>query len=414
MPHREQHIVVVGAGHAAGQLVVSLRQHKHEGRITLIGDERWPPYQRPPLSKKFLLGELATERLFVKPLSFYDVPGVALRTGERVASIDRASKTVTTAAGESIGYDRLVIATGATPRRLDLPGAGLPGVHYLRNIDDVDTIRPALVPGCKLAVVGAGYIGLEVAAVARMLGAEVTVLEKLDRVLSRVVSPAVSSFYEAEHRTRGIEFRLGVDVKGFDGSERVTAVHTTAGAIAADLVVIGIGVIPATDLAAAAGLRTEDGILVDVHCRTDDEAVYAIGDCTNHPNPLFGRRLRLESVHNAVEQARTAAANLCGEPLEYVQVPWFWSDQYDLKLQIAGISAGYDQSILRGNPASGSFSCLYLRDGRLLAIDAINSARDFMQAKPLIAAGAMMAPAQLADPALALKDIPVDNDSVER
>jgi len=400
-------IVIVGGGHAAGQLAVSLRQRRHPGRITLIGDETWYPYQRPPLSKKFLLGELAVERLYVKPPSFYEDPAFVVRLGERVDAIDRKERKVCTAAGDFVAYDNLVLATGASPRRLRVDGSTLAGIHYLRNIDDVNSIRPGLVRGCRLAVIGAGYIGLEVAAVARMLGATVTVIEKLDRVLSRVVSPAVSAFYESEHRAHGVDFRLGTDVIGFDGSDHVSAVRTSAGRIGADMVIIGIGVTPNTELAAAAGLAIDNGISVDAQCRTNDDSIYAIGDCTNHPNPLLGRNLRLESVHNALEQAKTAAANICGEPLEYAQVPWFWSDQYDLKLQIAGISDGYDQAILRGDPTSRSFSCLYLQRGRLLAIDAINHARDFMQAKALIAARSVFDPVLLADPATALQEMPV-------
>ncbi|MDH5312101.1 MAG: FAD-dependent oxidoreductase [Gammaproteobacteria bacterium] len=407
MQDQPEHIAVVGAGHAAGQLLVSLRQRNYAGRITLVGDESWYPYQRPPLSKKFLLGELAVERLFVKPPSFYDDPGLSVRLGEEVGAIDTGAKALRTSRGDVVPYDSLVLATGASPRRLGLPGADLGGIHYLRSIGDVEAIRPGLVPGCRLTVIGAGYIGLEVAAVARMLGARVTVVEKLERVLSRVVSPAVSSFYEVEHRAQGVEFRLGADVLGFDGSRRVAAVRTSAGPVEADLVIVGIGVAPNTILAATAGLATDDGIVVDTRCRTTGEAIFAIGDCTNHPNPLLGRRLRLESVHNALEQAKTAAANLCGEALEYAQIPWFWSDQYDLKLQIAGISEGYDQTVLRGDPASRSFACLYLRQGRLLAVDAINRARDFMQAKPLIAAGAVIDPALLADANSALQDLPV-------
>jgi len=407
MAESSGNIVIVGGGHAAGQLAVSLRQRNHPGRITLIGDERWYPYQRPPLSKKFLLGELAVERLYVKPPSFYEHPTFVVRLGERVDEIDRDARRIRTAGGEIVDYDSLVLATGASPRRLGVDGSTLPGIHYLRSIDDVNAIRPRLVPGCRLAVIGAGYIGLEVAAVARTLGATVTVVEKLERVLSRVVSPAVSAFYESEHRAHGVVFRLGTDVVGFEGSDHVTAVRTSAGRIEADTVIVGIGVTPNTGLATDAGLAVDNGIVVDAHCRTGDDSVYAIGDCTSHPNPLLGRNLRLESVHNALEQAKTAAANICGEPLEYAQVPWFWSDQYDLKLQIAGISDGYDQAILRGDPASRSFSCLYLQRGRLLAVDAINNARDFMQAKALIAARACIDPVLLADPGTALQEMPV-------
>ena len=380
-------VVIAGAGHAAGQAAVTLRQKKFAGDIVMIGEEPYFPYQRPPLSKKFLAGELPADRLHLKPDSYYADAGIDVRLATRVESIDRGEKSVTLSSGDKVNYGKLIIATGAVVRRLPLPGADLPGVHYLRNIRDVDLMRRDMAPGRRMAVIGAGYIGLEVAAVARQLGLDVTVVEAEGRVMSRVVSSQVSEFYEKEHRRHGVELRLSAGVTSFSGGSRVDAVNLRgADPLPCDLVLIGIGIEPNVSLAAAAGLEISNGIVVDDHCRSSDPDIYAIGDCTFHPNAIFGRNVRLESVQNALEQARTAAQNICGEDVRYCDVPWFWSDQYDIKLQIAGLSQGYDRTVLRGDPDSRSFSCLYLKDGALIAVDAINSPRDFMQAKPLIAA----------------------------
>ena len=399
-------IVIIGAGHAAGQVVASLKQHKFEGRITLIGDEPWLPYQRPPLSKKYLAGELAADRLFFKPESFYEDDRIRVLLDTRAAGIDRTKKRVLTDSGEAITYDKLVLAVGAQPRRVDLPGADLAGIFYLRTIADVDGIRASLKEARHLAIVGAGYIGLEVAAVAATLGVDVTVIEAMDRVMSRVVSPQVSAFYQDAHRKHGVKLLLSTAVEGFLGDDRVSAVRTGDGdRIAADFVVIGVGIEPNTALATEAGLAVNNGVVVDCRCQTSDPDIFAVGDCTYHPNRLLGRDVRLESVHNALEQAKTAAANLCGQVNEYAQVPWFWSDQYDLKLQIVGLSEGYDEIVIRGEPASSAFSCLYLKNGRLIAIDAINQPRDFMQSKKLIAEGAVIDQELLSNPAIALKDM---------
>jgi 3-phenylpropionate/trans-cinnamate dioxygenase ferredoxin reductase subunit len=398
--------LVIGAGHAAGQLVSTLRQRDYDGRIVLAGEEAWVPYQRPPLSKKYLAGELERSRLYFKPPVFYEQAGVDLRVSTRVTALDTGGRRAELEDGGSVDWDHCVIATGSRVLKLQSPGADLPGIHYLRTIDDVDAIRAHFAPGARLTVVGAGYIGLEVAAVAALAGLDVTVLEMAQRVMSRVVPPVVSDFYEAEHRRHGVKLRLGEGVSGFEGEEAVTAVITAAGErVPADFVVVGIGIEPVTELAAAAGLACDDGILVDEYCRTRADGVYAIGDCTRHPNGIYGRQLRLESVHNALEQAKTAAAGICGDALAYNQVPWFWSDQYDLKLQIAGLSEGHDRLVMRGDPAQRAFACFYLAGGRLLAVDAVNSPREFMLAKPLIAAGATPDPDALADPDVSLKDL---------
>ena len=401
-----KNVVIVGAGHGAGQVVASLRQKQFAGRITLLGEESWYPYQRPPLSKKFLAGEMPAERLYFKPESFYDDPKISVYLQTRVVSIDRNARRVTTESGDTFPYDALVIATGGRPRKLGVQGADLASVHYLRGIGDINNIREDVAKSRRIAIVGAGYIGLEVAAVASKLGLNVTVIEMESRVMSRVVSPELSTFYEAMHRKNGVVLRLSTGVTGFSGEQRVDGVILDSGEILpTDLVVIGVGIVPNLELAADSGLDVANGIVVDDHCRTSDASVYAIGDCTWHPNKLLGTELRLESVHNALEQAKTAAGNICGEDLSYAQVPWFWSDQYDLKLQIAGLSQGYDQVVVRGNPEEGSFSCLYLRNGQFISIDAVNAPRDFIQAKALIAARARIDPALLADSAVQIKDM---------
>lgn len=401
-----ERVVIAGAGHGAGQAVATLKQKNFAGEIVLVGDEPWLPYQRPPLSKKYLAGELAVERLLFKPEAFYDQPNIDVRLSTRVTAIDRGERRVATEAGP-IEYDWLILATGSRVRRLMIDGADLDGVHYLRNIADVDRIRADLAAAQKIVIIGAGYIGLEVAAVARQLGLEVHMIEMADRVMSRVVSPPVSTFFEREHAARGVRLSLSTGLASFTGEDgRVTGVKTNReDVIAADLIVVGIGIQPNTELAAEAGLEIDNGIVVDDRCRTGDRRIYAIGDCSAHPSRIYGGRIRLESVHNAVEQAKTAAANVCGEDAVYDQVPWFWSDQYDIKLQIAGLSDGYDQLVIRGDVSSRSFACLYLADGRLLAVDAINAPKDFMQSKLLIAAGARPDPERLADPDTALKDL---------
>jgi len=399
-------VVIAGAGHAAGQVVASLKQHKFDGQIVLVGDEPHLPYQRPPLSKKYLSGEMQAERLYVKPESFYDDPAIELRPETSIIAIDRDAKCLKIENGDEIDYGKLVIATGSRARRLPVEGADLKGVHYLRSIADVDGIRDDMDAGKKAVIIGAGYIGLEVAAVAHQAGLKVTVIEMADRVMSRVVSPEISDFYQIEHTNQGVKFRLSTGVSSLNGKKRVKSVTTSEGEeVPADVVIIGVGIQPNTELATDAGLDVDNGIVVDEHCRTGDPDIFAVGDCTAHPNAIYDRRLRLESVHNAVEQAKTAAANICGEDVEYDQVPWFWSDQYDLKLQIAGLSEGYDNVVIRGNPAERSFSCLYLRDRRLIAVDAINAPRDFVQSKQLIADRIEIDPDRLADTDTPLKEL---------
>lgn len=398
--------IVVGAGQGAGQLVASLRQEKYEGEIVMIGEEPFLPYQRPPLSKAYLAGELPTERVLVRPEKFYVDKGIETRIDTRVEAIDREARTVNLAGGETMSWDHLVIATGSHVRRLPIPGIELDGVHYLRTMGDVDGIRSGIGEGKHLVIVGGGYIGLEVAAVARKLGMEVTVLEMEDRILARVTTPSMSAFYTRVHTEHGVDIRTGTAAAEILGDGTVTGVRCTDGTeLKADMVIVGVGIIPTTGLAEAAGLTCENGIVVDAHCRTSDPAIFAIGDCTNHPSKLLGRRLRLESVPNAMDQARTVAKNIMGGDAEYDAVPWFWSDQYDLKLQMVGFSAGADDEVVRGNPETGSFARFYLTDGVLTAVDAVNRPKEFMASKLLVAAQKPIDAGQLADEAVDIKSL---------
>lgn len=399
-------IVIVGAGHAAGQVAASLRQKKFAGKITLLGDESWFPYQRPPLSKRFLAGELPAERLFVKPPSFYAQANIDVELNTLVTSIDRDEHAVSTAAGNKYSYDDLIIATGSRPRKISLSAKPLAGVHYLRGIDDVENIKASFSAGCRVVIIGAGYIGLEVAAVATQLGHSVTVVEMADRVMSRVVSAEISNFYQDIHTKHGVRLLLSTGIRHLTGNGSVSGIALESGEWEpADVVIVGIGIVPNIELAADAGIEVNNGIVVDDHCRTSDANIYAVGDCTWHPNSILGIETRLESVHNALEQAKTAAQNICGEDTAYAQVPWFWSDQYDLKLQIAGLSNGYDQVVIRGDMTDNAFSCLYLLDGCLIAIDAINRPKDFVQSKALIAGKARIDATRLADTSIDLKDM---------
>lgn len=402
------HVVIVGAGHAAGQAAASLRQEGYEGAITMIGNEPYIPYQRPPLSKKFLAGEIGIDRVYFKPPEFYEKENVTVKLGTRVTEIDRNAKTVHTDKGETFTYSKLLLTTGSRVRELNLPGFDLEGVFYLRNVGDVEGIQSYFNKGGKCVIVGGGYIGLEVAAVAAKHGIDVTVLEMAPMVMARVVDPIVSRFYERVHKEEGVKIVTGAAVSGFEGKNgqltKVTCADGTAHE--ADFVVVGVGILPNVELAVEANLKVENGIAVDECCRTSDPDIYAAGDCTNHPNPLLGERLRLESVHNALEQAKTAAAAICGKEKPYAQIPWFWSDQYDLKLQIVGLSAGYDQAVVRGNPDEGrSFAVFYLKEGRLIAVDAINRAPEFMMSKQLIAKGVSIPAEKLRDESINMKEM---------
>ena len=398
-------VAIIGAGQAAAQLIDSLRRRGYVGAITLVGDEGFP-YQRPPLSKKYLAGELGLDRLQLRQPTYFDEQRVELRLGRRAITINRHSKQVQLDDGTMLEYEHLVIATGSHPRRLKMPGADLAGVHYLRSLSDADHLRTEVHVGQRAVIIGGGYIGLEVAATLRQLGMEVTVLEMADRVMNRVVAEPVSRYYEREHASHGVKIELGARVLALRGDTdgRIAAVETDRGSIAANLVVVGIGVLPTDELAQSAGLACDNGVIVDEYCRTSDPAIFAIGDCSNHPSAHYGRRIRLESVDNAFEQANTVAANITGTPTQHDRVPWFWSDQYHHKLLIVGLADGHDRAILRGDPANHSFSVCYLRDGEFIAIDTVNMAKDQMAARKLIASRMRPDVTKLSDISIALKD----------
>ena len=403
-----ERVAIVGGGQAAVQAIDTLRRKGFTGELVLIGDEPWLPYQRPPLSKKYLAGALERERLLLKPQHFYESHSVEIRLGRRAEEISRREQRLRLDDGSDVAYDALLIATGSRPRPLAAPGVDLEGVYFLRTIADVERIRAEWSPGKRLVIVGGGYIGLEVAATARELGLEVTVLEMADRVMNRVVCPELSAFYEAEHARHGVRILCNSRVRALavaPGSRRVGAVVTEdKEEHAADVVVVGCGVLPSDELAVAAGLTCENGVVVDDRCRTSDPTIYAAGDCTSHPSLHYGRRMRLESVDNAFEQGASAALNLLGLETVHNKVPWFWSDQFDLKLIIIGICQGYDTVVMRGDPASHAFSACYLRDGELIAIDTVNSPKDQMAARRLIAARVRPNPDRLADHSVPLKD----------
>jgi 3-phenylpropionate/trans-cinnamate dioxygenase ferredoxin reductase component len=408
----QQVLIVVGAGQAGAELAVQARQSGWAGRIALAGDEPSLPYHRPPLSKAYLSGAALPESLPVKAQATYDQAGVELLLGRRVAAIDRLAHRVDFDHGPAIHYTRLALATGGRPR--PLPSAAACGAdrtdnfHYLRTLADVDRIRARFVHGARLVIVGGGYVGLEVAAVAIKQGLQVTVLESAPRVLSRVTAPPVSAFYESVHREAGVDVRPGVQLERFllDASRtRVTGVQCVDGHLfECDLVVAGIGLLPNTELAVACGLAVEDGILVDRAMRTSDPDVVAAGDCTRFESALYGRSVRLESVPNALEQARCAASTLNGKPASAESVPWFWSDQYDLKLKMTGLSQGYDRLVLRGAVEARSFCAFYLKGRRVLAVDTVNRVPEFMVAKRLVGERVEVDADRLADESVPLKN----------
>lgn len=397
-------IVIVGAGQAAGQVVDKLVRGGFPGQVILVGEERHPPYQRPPLSKKLLSGEMSVERTYIKAAGYYAEHGVDLKLARRAVELHRTHQMLELDDGHRLDYDRLVLATGARARWLDLPGAELSGVHTLRTIDDAETIRARLRPGASLVVVGGGFIGLEVAAVAVGLGLHVTVLESAPRLLARVMPAAMSSWYAALHRAHGVTVRCDATVHGFEGEAQIRGVRVDAETIPADLVVVGIGVVPNTELADEAGIDCDDGILVDEHCRTSDPLVYAAGDCTRHPQPLFGGSLRLESVHNAMSQGRVTGANLLGQDVRYQEMPWFWSDQFDVKLQMIGLSRDHDQTVVRGDMDGKQFSVFYLRADVLIAADVVNNPQEFMLCRKLVPRLVKVDPQHLADTQFPLQE----------
>ncbi len=399
-------VVIVGAGHAGGQVAASLRQLKYEKPITLVGSEDYVPYQRPPLTKEYLRGEQGLDRVTLRPKAFYEKNDVTLMLGRRIQMIDRDKKVVKLDEDAELPYDKLVLATGSTPILPSIPGVKLDGVHLLRTINDVDAIVKELESSSTIGVIGGGYIGLEAAASFRQLGLDASVIEMEDRLLKRVATVELASFYANLHREHGVDVHLDSQVTEICGDDagRVSSLKVSDGvSIDLNLVIIGVGIRPNTELASDAGLAVENGIRVNEHCETDDADIYAIGDCTNHPNPLIDRRLRLESVPNAMEQARVAAANIAGTPTSYASYPWFWSDQYDLKLQMVGFASDRDETVTRGDRDSNSFADFHIKDGVLVGADAINSPREFMASRQLC--GKKVDKNELADPSVDLRTL---------
>lgn len=377
--------VIVGASHAGAQLAASLRQEGWDGEIVLVGNESALPYHRPPLSKAYLAGRCTVDELAIRNAEFYTKQRIQLLDAT-VEVLDRSAGHLSLTTGDALPYDKLALCTGARPRRLSIPGADLPGVCYLRTAADVAMIRECTSPGRRAVIVGGGYIGLEAAASLRALGLEVTVLEATERVLERVTAPEVSAFFDRIHREEGVDIQTDALVDAMSGDGRVREVILASGeSIPADLVIVGIGVEPNTDLAAAAGLAIDNGVVIDDQARTTDPDIVAAGDCASHHMARYGRRIRLESVPGAGEQAKVAAATICGKSKKVAALPWFWSDQYDVKLQIAGLNTGYDEVVLSGDPTRDrDFTCFYLRAGELIAADCINRPRDFVFSKRVI------------------------------
>tara|TARA_B100001559_G_scaffold187499_1_gene156934 strand:- start:113 stop:1318 length:1206 start_codon:yes stop_codon:yes gene_type:complete len=396
-------MVIIGCGQAGGQAAASLRQEKYEGPITMIGQEPYIPYQRPPLSKQYLSGEQEKEKLNLRQASFYSEKEINLLLGTSVVSVDPLQKELQLDTGETVTYDKLLIASGGRPRKLEVDGHNLKGIHYLRNIDDVDAIKAQMSTSKNMVIVGGGYIGLEVASVAIKKGLTVSVLEMENRILERVTTEEMSAFYNELHSDQGVNILTSTQAKAFKGSEAVERVVCDDQEIPADLVIVGIGILPNTEIAETAGLETNNGIVVDEHCRTSNEHIFAAGDCTNHPNPLLNRRLRLESVPNAMEQGRVAASNMLGGSKSYASMPWFWSDQYEHKLQMVGFSKESDQSIVRGDMTSKSFTVFYLKDNLIIAADSVNNPKEFMASKQLIGKKASIE--ALADTSFELKTL---------
>lgn len=395
-----QTCLIIGASHAAAQTGVSLRQGGWDGRIIIIGDEPDLPYHRPPLSKDFLSGDKSIDDILIRPASAYESADIELKLGTRVGAINREDKTVLTEDGETLSYDKLVLTTGARIRRLPVPGDDLPGVFYLRDTNDVRAIKEAVGAGRRAVIVGGGYIGLETAASLRKQGMDVTVLEAMSRILQRVTAPELSAFYKRVHTEEGVTIMEGVMASEIQEADGRLSVHTSCGKdLPADMVVIGIGVIPNVELAEMAGLEIGNGIVVNAYGQTSDPHIYAAGDVTWHYNPIYDRHVRLESVPNATEQGKTVAQHINGKPKPYNSLPWFWSDQFDLKLQIAGLSEGYDEIIVRGDIETGrSFAAFYFEGERLLAVDAVNAPREFMMARMALTKGKTLDKAIIKDP----------------
>jgi len=392
-------VVIVGAGHGGAQAAIALRQHKFAGSIAVIGDEPELPYERPPLSKEYLSGKKSFDRILIRPASFWQERGVAMLLVRRVTVVEPEAHHVITGDGETIGYGQLIWATGGTPRRLTCGGSRLEGVHTIRTRADADKMMRELPDVTQAVVIGGGDIGLEAAAVLAQFGKKVVLLEALDRVLARVAGGVLSRFYEAEHRAHGVNVRLGVAVESIEGGAKVTGVRLKDNeVISADIVIVGIGIVPAVEPLIAAGAEGRNGVEVDAQCRTSLPDIFAIGDCALHANKFAnGIPIRLESVQNANDQATLVAKTIMGQHVSYDAVPWFWSNQYNLTLQTVGLSTGHDATVIRGDPATRSFSVIYLREGRIIALDCVNATRDYVQGRKLVANCLSAHPSKLAD-----------------
>lgn len=399
-------IVVIGSGQAAIQTVMSLKRNEFTGSIKVIGEEDHLPYQRPPLSKDFLLEEYKPERVSLKKKEFYEENEVDLILGKRAESIDTILKEITLSDENKIRYDQLIIATGSRVRKLNVPGSDKKGIYYLRDLDDANALKQRLKKNKKMVIVGAGYIGLEVASVAASLGVEVTVIEMANRVMNRTVDPMISSYYQKLHESNGVKIHLDNGLKAFEGGDSVNAVLCSDGLmLEAELVVIGAGVLPNQEIAIEAGLECNNGIMVNEFGETSTAHVYACGDCTNHPNKGLNTRLRLESVHNAMEQSKTVANTIMGNKEPYDQVPWFWSDQYDHKLQLVGISGDHDEVVMRGLESEQKFLLFYLKNSELIAVNAINSSKEFLICRKLVANKVKISSDVIKDQSVNLNDL---------
>ena len=401
-------VVIVGAGHGGAQCAIALRQFGFTGSIAMIGREPEPPYERPPLSKDYFAREKTFDRLYIRPPQFWEEKGVELVLNAEVTAVDPVARQLTVSDGSTVTYGSLVWATGGDPRRLSCPGADLAGVHFVRTRADCDQLMGEIDGGVKnIAVIGGGYIGLEAAAVLTKLGCRVTLLEALPRVLARVAGEELSAFYEAEHRAHGVDLRTGVTVEGFEGEGRISGVKLGDGSVVpADAVIVGIGIVPAVGPLIAAGANGGNGVDVDEYCRTSLPDVYAIGDCAAFACDYAGGTvMRVESVQNANDMGTCVAKALCGDAQPYHAFPWFWSNQFDLRLQTAGISMGYDATVVRGSPEDRSFSVVYLKDGKGIALDCVNSVKDYVQGRKLVEAGAHPDLSRLADASVPLKEL---------
>jgi len=401
-----ENLVIVGAGQSAIQCITSLRKEDYPGLITLVGEEEHLPYQRPPLSKGFLEDTVSNERLYFKKLEFFIENKVQLKLGTKAEEIDIENNNIHLSDNTKLSFDKLVFATGSSVRKLDFPGKDLNSIHYLRGLDDALSIKKDLQTSQNIVVVGAGYIGLEVAAIAAKQNKSVTVIEMADRVMNRTVDPQISDYYLNLHQKNGVTFKFNTSLQEIIGTNNPEKVVCSDGSeVAADMVVIGAGIMPNVELAENAGLSCDNGIVVNEFGKTDHADIYACGDCTNHPNKLLNKKIRLESVHNAMEQSKTVASSIINQSIAYNQIPWFWSDQYDHKLQIVGLSGDHDKVIMRGDMSEAKFMLFYTKDEKLIAVDAVNNSKEFLICKKLVANKVTIKPDEISNPATNLNDL---------